>query len=234
MRNMNQSIAAIIPISGVDPEFDEGQIPELQGKSLIEYTIQAAQASDIIDRILVSTDKEHVRTACSSYNIDAPFLRPPELANPIAPVTAVLKHAVLWLQEEENYFPDWIVMLLITYPFRPKGFIDSFIKTVLSQDIDSAFAAIEERYSHWHILEGGQPDLMSFGSDTARDKKKSFYRDHTGLISMAKREIVLSGSLYGEKLGIIPTQDMWAVLNIHDPIDTQIIQYLAPHFPGSA
>jgi CMP-N,N'-diacetyllegionaminic acid synthase len=230
---MKPSIAAIIPISGTDPEFVGNQIPTLGGKSLIEYTIDAAQQSNLIERILVSTDQEHVRKASLEFGVSAPFLRPPELANPIAPVTEVLRHATLWLQENENFIPDWIVMLLITYPFRPKGFVDTFIRTVLSQDLDSAFAAIEERYSHWHINDYGMPELMSFGSDTAREKKKSFYRDHAGLISMAKREIILSGGLYGNQLGILPTQDMWAVLNIHDPVDTQIIQYLAPHFPGN-
>lgn len=227
---MNSSIVALIPISGADPEFSEGQIPYLHDRPLIEYTIRAAQESALIERVIVSTDSEHIAETCRGYGVEAPFLRPQELANPTAPITEVLRHALKWLQEKENYSPEWVVMLLITYPFRPKGFVDNFIQTVLSQDLDSAFAAVKERHSHWFLREGGQPELVAFGSDKAKAQKRPFFRELSGLISMATGEVVLSGSLYGQKLGIIPTQDMRTVINVHDPIGQQLAELLAPQF----
>jgi len=202
----------------------------LHDRPLIEYTIRAVQESALIDRVVVSTDSEHIADTCKSYGVEAPFLRPQALANPAAPVTAVLRHALEWLQDSKNYSPDWVAMLLITHPFRPTGFVDNFIKTVLSQELDSAFAADEERHSHWFLREDGQPELVSFGSDTAKAQKRSFFRELSGLISMAKREIVLSGSLYGQKLGIIPIHDMWAAINVHESVDQQLAELLAPQF----
>ena len=227
---MNRSIVALIPISGADPEFSEGQTPYLHDRPLIEYTIRAAQESALVDRVVVSTDSELIAETCKNYGVEAPFLRPQELANPTAPITEVLRHALEWLQDNENYSPDWAVMLLITYPFRPAGFVDNFIKTVASQDLDSAFAAVAERHSHWFLREDGRPELVSFGSDTAKAQKSPFFREMSGLISMAKRDVILSGGLYGQKLGIIPVEDTWAVLDVHDRIGRQLVELLAPHF----
>ena len=227
---MNRSVVALIPISGGDPEFSSGKTPYLNSRPLVEYTIRAAQESLLLDRIIVLTDSKHIAESCRSYGVEVPFLRPPELANPTAPITEVLRHALEWFSEKENYCPDWTAMLSITYPFRPKGFVDDFIKTVLSEGVDSAFAALEERYSHWFLREAGQPELVSFGSDIAKAQKKPFFRELSGLMSMVRREVILSGSLYGEKLGIIPTKDMWAVINVHDLIGQQLAELLAPQF----
>ena len=227
---MEERIIALIPVSGADPEFAEGRMPTLQGRPLIQYTLRAAREATLIDRVIVSTDSQQIADACHDYGVEAPFLRPLNLANPEAPITEVLRHALEWLQDNENYSPDWVVMLLITYPFRPAGFVDNFIKTVASQDLDSAFAAVAERHSHWFLREDGRPDLVSFGSDAAKAQKSPFFRELSGLISMAKKDVILSGGLYGQKLGIIPVEDMWAVLDVHDRIGRQLVELLAPHF----
>lgn len=227
---MSRSVVALIPISGGDPEFSGDQITYLHSRPLIEYTIRAAQESRLLDRVIVLTDSKQIAESCRSYGVEVPFLRPPELANPSAPITEVLRYALGWLEAKENYSPDWAAILLVTYPFRPKRFVDHFIQTVLSQDLDSAFAAVEERHSHWLLRERNQPELVAFGSETAKAQKRPFFRELSGLMSMAKREVILSGSLYGQKLGIIPTQDMWAVINVHDPIGQQLAELLAPQF----
>ena len=227
------SIVAIIPISGTDPEFSEGPDPAPGGRSLIEATARAARSSERIDRVEITTDNKAVAERCEAYGAPRCILRPPELANPRAPITQVLGHALACMRDEEGYVPDWVVMLMITHPFRPDGFIDGFIGTVLSQGLDSAFAATEETSSHWFINTDGQPELVAFGNDTAKSQKRPFYRELSGLISMARGEIVAGGSLYGTNLGIVPIGDAWAALNVHDAVGWELAELLAPRFLGS-
>jgi N-acylneuraminate cytidylyltransferase len=230
MSFLDQSIVAVIPISEADTDFAGGQIPQLGGRALLEYTFRAARESRLTDRLIVSTDSARIAEACKASGIDAPFVRPPELANPNVPITRVLRYTLEWLSGHEQVEPDWIAMLSVTYPFRPKGFIDTFIQTVLSEDLDSAFAATEERQSHWALREDAQPELVSFGSDIAKADKRPLFRELSGLMSMAKRETILAGKLYGKKLAIIPTHDARSTVNIHDPLGQQFAELLAPRF----
>jgi len=230
MSFLNQSIVAVIPISEADIEFAGDRMPLLAGRALLEYTFRAAKESRFVDRLIVSTDSARIAEACKASGVDAPFIRPPELANPNAPITEVLRYTLEWLREHERIEPDWVTMLLVTYPFRPKGFVDTFIQTVLSEDLDSAFAAIEEGHSHWVLREGAQPELVSFGADVAKAYRRPLFRELSGLMSMATRETILAGKLYGQKLAIIPTHDARSTVNVHDPIGQQFAELLAPQF----
>ena len=230
MSFLSQSVVAVIPISEADTDFAGGQMPQLGGRALLEYTFRAARESRLVDRLIVSTDSARIAETCKASGIDAPLVRPPELANPNVPITEVLRYTLEWLREHEHTEPDWVAMLSVTYPFRPKGFVDAFIQTVLPEDLDSAFAAIEERHSHWVLREGEQPELVSFGADVAKAHRRPLFRELSGLMSMAKRETILAGNLYGQKLAIIPAHDARSTVNVHDPIGHQFAELLAPRF----
>ena len=87
MSFLNQSIVAVIPISVADTDFAGGRMPLLAGRALLEYTFRAAKESRFVDRLIVSTDSARIAEACKASGVDAPFIRPPELANPNAPIT---------------------------------------------------------------------------------------------------------------------------------------------------
>lgn len=221
---------AFIPISGSDAEVSDGDVGLLAGRPLIEYTLHAAFGSRLFDRVIVSTDSETVAADARALGAEVPFLRPESLANPRAAVTAVLEHALKWLEEHERYVPDWAAMLMVTYPFRRRGFIDSFIETVLSEDLDSAFAAAEERHSLWMLNSDREPKLVSSGIETPKAEKRVLYRELSGLITMTMRHVALEGHLYGRKLGIVATHDAWAMVNVHDPGGRDLAGILAPQF----
>lgn len=223
------SIMGFIPVSGADRDFADG-VPQLLGRALMDYTFSAVRGSSRLDRVVVSTDSAPIASAARDAGMGVPFMRPAALANPRAPVSEVLRHTLDWLDQQEGYKPDWVVMMMVTYPFRRRGFVDTFIDTVLGEDLDSAFAAVEERHSLWMMNAANEPELVSSGSETAKVDKRPLYRELTGLITMTTREVAIQGRIYGARIGIIPTDDMWATVNVHDPMGRALAETLAPHF----
>jgi CMP-N,N'-diacetyllegionaminic acid synthase len=82
-----EKIVAVIPIRGADDEFKEGGHPMLGNKPLVEYTFQAAKDSQLVDRIIVSSESEAIADFCRQYSVEVPFIRPVALSESGATVT---------------------------------------------------------------------------------------------------------------------------------------------------
>lgn len=221
------TILAVVPLAGSDPEFNGGIVPQLSGRSLLSYTHRALTGSRKLDRVILSTDSEALAAAARREGWEAPFVRPETLGNPGAAVTEVLRHAVDWLGAREEYLPDWVLMGMVTYPFRSPEFLDAFIETVESRDLDSAVAVVQERQAHWMMDDDGVPQLVTYGAQTPKAQKRTVYREVSGLVSLVRRDVIRSGHLYGERLGVIPVLESSACVNIHDPGGWALAEALA-------
>ena len=76
----NPSIIALIPARSGSVRVPDKNIRVLSGHPLMAYTIVAAQASGVFDKIVVSTDSEKYATIALHYGAEVPFLRPAEMA----------------------------------------------------------------------------------------------------------------------------------------------------------
>src|SRR5262245_43054544 len=90
----------------------------LAGRPLITYTIDAAQASGVFDRLILSTDDEQAAAIARERGCEVPFVRPAELAADSTPHLPVMEHAVRWLRDREQYIADWTMILMTTSPLR--------------------------------------------------------------------------------------------------------------------
>ena len=95
----------------------------LQGKPLIAWTIEAAQGSQYIDRMIVSSDDQEIIEVARQYGADIPFLRPAYLSDSKASSVAVVLHAL----DELNGDYDWLLLLQPTSPLRTSADIDAAI-----------------------------------------------------------------------------------------------------------
>src|SRR3989344_694173 len=91
-------------------------IKPMLGKPLIAYTIEAALASQVFDRLIISTDDPEIARVAKEHGCEAPFMRPPELAEDKTPHLPVMRHAVEWLKDNEGYSPDYAMILQPTSP----------------------------------------------------------------------------------------------------------------------
>lgn len=92
-------------------------IRPLAGRPLIEYTARAARESGVLDRVVLSTDSAEIADAGRRCGLEAPFMRPPELAADDTPMLPVVRHAIDTLAAS-GWVADVIVLLQPTSPLR--------------------------------------------------------------------------------------------------------------------
>jgi CMP-N-acetylneuraminic acid synthetase len=123
----------------------------LAGKPLIAYTIDAAVASGVFDRLILSTDDERAAAIARDLGCEVPFLRPAELSADGTPHLPVMVHAAEWLRDREQYQPEWTMILMPTSPMRQPRHIVETVELAVSSGADSVIS-VDEVPPHFHPL----------------------------------------------------------------------------------
>jgi CMP-N,N'-diacetyllegionaminic acid synthase len=139
----------IIPARGGSKGVPQKNIKLINGKPLIAWSIEQALQCEKVDRVIVSTDCEQISKIAKEYNGEVPFLRPEHLAQDATSTEPVLKHVVKWLEENEDYNPDAIILLQPTSPMRKPGRILQAIKQFESEEADSLLSVCENHHFFW-------------------------------------------------------------------------------------
>ena len=116
---------------------------DVGGKPLIAWTIQAAEESTSIDRLLVSTDDEQIAAVAREYGAEVPFMRPDELAQDYSAHIPVIQHALRWLERDEGALPDFVCLLQPTSPFRTGVQIDDAVALLHKTGADAVVSVCE-------------------------------------------------------------------------------------------
>jgi YrbI family 3-deoxy-D-manno-octulosonate 8-phosphate phosphatase len=124
-------VLAIIPARGGSKGIPGKNIRCFAGYPLIAYSIAAAQQSEYVTRVIVSTDDEKIAEVAKQFGAEIPFMRPDELAEDSTLDFPVFEHALKWLRGHEGYEPDIVIQLRPTSPIRPPSCVDDAIKVLL-------------------------------------------------------------------------------------------------------
>lgn len=112
---MSQSIA-IIPARGGSKRITGKNYRDFAGKPVIAWSIETALQSALFDRVVVSTDDQHIRNVAVEYGAECPFLRPAHLSDDHAGLMDVMKHAIAELQTDSASL-DLMACIYATAPF---------------------------------------------------------------------------------------------------------------------
>jgi CMP-N,N'-diacetyllegionaminic acid synthase len=195
------TVLALIPARGGSKGIPDKNIVELAGQPLIGWTIDAARGANCLDRIVVSTDSDVIISVARGLGAEAPFLRPAALATDHSPSIDVVIHALKWLNNEQEYAPDAIMLLQPTSPLRT------------SEDILAAVSLFEKNAREGDTVmavarAGMHPDLtMKMDAsgclvDYTKGKKCTRRQDQTpaygpnGSIYIAWAEDILNGGTF--------------------------------------
>ena len=144
------NIVGIIPARGGSVGVPLKNIKNLNGHPLIKYTIDSAIKSNVLDRIIVSTDHDEIAEASLKYGAEVPFVRPKDISEDVE-TELVLQHAVKYL-EGAQYPVDAVVLLQPTSPFRRALTIKKTVDLYKSEDCDSVITV--------QNIEGNRPEWM--------------------------------------------------------------------------
>lgn len=123
-----KKVLALIPARGGSKGIKNKNIIELCGKPLIYYSIEAAQKSQYVDSIVVSTDSEKIANVARAYGARVPFFRPAELADDYSRTIDAVMHAIKELADSFNEQYDILLLLQPTQPLRNESDIDSALE----------------------------------------------------------------------------------------------------------
>jgi CMP-N,N'-diacetyllegionaminic acid synthase len=158
-RAVHRQVLALIPARGGSKGIPRKNIISIAGRPLIAYTIEQAQRSQHINRVIVSTDDEEIAAVSRSFGAEVPFLRPGAFAQDLSPDIDVFRHALCWLQDHEGYAPELIVHLRPTGPVRHVELINQAIESMLQHPeadaLRSVSPPIQTPYKMWSITKEG-------------------------------------------------------------------------------
>ena len=213
-------VVAIIPARGGSKGLPGKNIRLLAGKPLIAYTIEAAKASPLVHRVIVSTDDQAIADVATRWGAEVPFLRPAELAQDLTPTEPVLQHAVEWLERHEGYRVDIVLFLQLTDIFRKRSMIDGVI-TMLLEDatLESAFVAYPTHKNFWRKSDGGYQRLAADLSYGPRQTREPLYREDTGIACATRASVIKQGKRIGARVAILLNTDDASAIDIHTEFD---------------
>jgi pseudaminic acid cytidylyltransferase len=114
---MAGTILAIIPARGGSKRIPGKNIKPLFDKPIIAYTIAAARASGLFERVVVSTDSLEIAEVARQFKAEVPFLRDVSLADDFTPVSSVTADALLRLDPGGGIFHS-VAQLMPNCPLR--------------------------------------------------------------------------------------------------------------------
>jgi CMP-N-acetylneuraminic acid synthetase len=156
---------------------------------------------------------------------EAPFMRPPSLTQDYVDVTEVFRHTLEQL-ESMNYFPDLVVLLQTTFPFRPRGFIDRLIKQLVVNGLDSVMAVQPEYKACW-TRENGSLQRIGKGF-MPRQFKDPIYIGLSGLATVTHPAFLRQGDRFGANAGVLEIDDPACAFEVRDNMGLRLAEKILP------
>lgn len=170
---MHKNNLAIIPARGGSKGIPRKNILCIAGKPLIAWSIEQALESNLLDRIVVSTDDEEIAEVALKYGAEVPFRRPVELSDDTSSTESAMLHALNWLDKYDDYRPDNIVLLQATSPVRYPGVIDRAIQQFYDERAESLVSVSE----FWHFLWAGKTNPTALYDYKNRPRRQDINLD---------------------------------------------------------
>jgi len=142
------NILTIIPARGGSKGIKRKNLVKINSKPLVAYSIGHALDSNLINRVIVSTDDEEIKKVSLDYGAEVPFTRPKELAEDHVLDWPVFEHALQYLQREEGYTADIIVHLRPTAPIRQVQWIDEAIQLLIDHPAANSVRSVSQPDKH--------------------------------------------------------------------------------------
>lgn len=195
---MTKKVVCIIPARGGSKGVPRKNIRPMAGLPLIHHTIGAALKCRSLSRVIVSTDDAEIAEIAKQAGAEVPFLRPSRYATDKASSISVIKHALRWLDTQENYRPDAVAVLPPTSPLRTVQQIEDTINLLWSSGRDSALTITPVKDHPYFIFSqnefGELDELMKLSEKPLRRQELPNFFTHS-------QSVIVSLTRYLEECG---------------------------------
>lgn len=219
-------ILGIIPARGGSKSIPRKNIVNVAGKPLISWIIEAALGSSLVNRVVVSTDDAEIAMVARQYNAEV-IKRPTELSGDTASSESALLHTLEYLRTTEGYVPDLVVFLQCTSPLTSIEDIDETIRTLLTQQADTALSVTHFHHFLWKTDEDSNSEGINHDKAIRlrRQDREPQYLE-TGAVYVMRTEGFLQSKhrFFGKTvLYVVPPERGF---EIDEPVDLKVAEVL--------
>lgn len=220
---------AIILARGGSKGVPKKNIKLLAGKPLIAWTIEAALASPLLDKVYVSTDDAEIAEVSRAYGAEV-LHRPSELAEDMTLGYPVFRHHLDAMVASGDE-PDIIVDLRPTSPLRGAHRITEAVEALTrhgrdgADSVRSVVSAAKHPHKMWkqvgeHIVPFLPESItgMKEPYDACRQELPIVFQNNGAVYAIWKDTILNKESLTGDKVAGLFMDD-WESINIDTEID---------------
>ena len=215
VRRDHSNIVALIPV--------KGEVLYLADKPLIEYTIRRALESKYIKKVIISTDNPELAKIANKLGAKTPFTRDKSFSEEHVDIDKVFQYSLKKI-EENNIFPDLVVALEVTFPFRPKELIDKMITELVLDGLDSIVVAKPENRAIWKQQDSGVIQINE--GITPRKFKDPTVVELRGVVTVTHPEFIRKGHLLGDKIGIYELDNPYSHIEVRNEKDFELASSL--------
>lgn len=222
----DKRIIAVIPARGGSKTVPGKNIKFLDGKPLIEWSIEVAHSVAEIDRVIVSTDDSAIRAVALQCGAEV-YARPAPLATDDALVIDALRELISTLRIEREQ-AEIMILLEPTCPLRTTGDIRDCLALIVEEGMDSVatFKKADLNPNRaWKIIDG-TPEVFIPGAVPwmPRQKLPEAYQLNGAVYAFVINQLQPdSPSLLVGRLGavIMPSERS---VDIDDELDFEIVE----------
>ena len=195
-------VLGVVVARGGSKGIPRKNLKKINGKPLIQYSIEAAQGSKKLTDFIISTDQYEISEFAKLHGAKVPFMRPNQLADDnISPLFAVL-HAKDFMESQGNWY-DAIMMLQPTAPFRKSEDIDGAISLLESTQSESVISVVDVGSYHparMKFLDGDRlvdpPFCETYENQRRQELTPMYIRN--GAIYLTRKHILEGKTFKGE------------------------------------
>jgi len=214
-------ILGIIPARAGSKGIKKKNTRKLNGKPLLQYSIDQALNSKI-SRVVVNTEDPYTATLSKSLGAEVPFLRPKKLAGDKTTTLSVIKNTISYFKKK-SYFPDIVIVLQPTNPFRPQNMINESISLLKNSKASSVLAVkpVDDHPDIMMINSGKfiKPMSQNFFKKSRRQSRSTLYTPSGLLYTFWTKNLEKYGNQFGPKIHPYLLDDNSFNIDIDIPFD---------------
>lgn len=209
---------AVIPARGGSKRIPQKNIVEFCGKPMIAWTIEAALAANVFDRVLVSTESSEIADVARHYGASVPFLRT-KYFDDHSTVSQAVGDALVQLKNQGESF-DHVVQLMANCPIRNAADIGKAVDFFTQGDHDFQISCFEFGWMNpWWAVKldsDNRPEPLFPEALKQRSQDLAALYCPTGAVWMANTEAFLTEqTFYGRDYRFCPIP-WWSAMDIDD------------------
>jgi len=220
------NIIALIPARSGSKGVVDKNIKLLNGKPLIQYSIDVAIKSKLIDEVYVSTDNGDYVDLVKKLGAKAPFLRPDEISKDNSTDLECFEHFLSFFKDNKMKLPDFIVHLRPTTPIRQSDLVDKAIEYFINNcnnysSLRSVHEMSESAFKFCIIEDEKLKSIgtNSFAMDSSNNARQNFPKTYipNGYVDIISVKYLLDNMLlHGDRVYPFLTPTSYEIDSVND------------------